>query len=91
MRPEEKYFNLGIVLGLNLSLEENFKRILSILKSDCIAAHDSVIIVSEDIDLINELLNKQREILFELSSDENIKTNIEVLNELYTGKIERKT
>ena len=91
MRPGKKYFNVGIALGLNLSLEENFKRILSVLKSDCIAAHDSVVIVSEDIDLINELLKKQREILFELGSDENIKTNIEVLNEFYAGKIEGKT
>jgi len=66
MKNETK---IGVVLGLNFAVERLFKKIKDIMHSEVISQHDMLPGLSDDMEAINELLEKQRNFIEDVGFD----------------------
>ena len=58
---------IGVILGLNLAMTKMFGKVWSAVHSETLCHHDLLPALSEDLEAITELIEKQREIIEEVS------------------------
>ena len=71
MKTKFEYLQIGMVIGINISLSKEIDKFVTTMQSEAISEHDVVSAMSEDIELIKQLLFIQKNILSNLAEEED--------------------
>lgn len=60
---------VGVILGINLAVERMFKKVCDVMHVSAICKHETFSALSDDMETITELIERQRFIIEELGEE----------------------
>jgi len=64
-----KDIKIGIILGLNIAVKRMFRKVLDNMQVEAMCKHDLLPALSDDLETITEMIERQRLIIEEVGSE----------------------